>query len=294
MVRLPMPPPQGRADLHTHTTASDGTLPPGEHVRWAAREGLAAVGITDHDTIAGWSEAMAAGAEAGIEVVTGCELSTEVEKTEVHILAYYFDPAEPEMADLLHRMRGGRRQRAVEAVGLLHRLGHTAVSLDRILELGGESVGRPHIARAMVEAGMVRSIQDAFDRFLERGRPAYVPRPKLTPEEAIQTVLKAGGVPVIAHPGLIRDDKWVRRFIAAGALGLEAYHTDHSESQRQFYARWAHDAGLICTGGSDSHGPGGARPVRCGSVNVGAEAVTALKSASRFLQARNSLGGVQE
>jgi predicted metal-dependent phosphoesterase TrpH len=286
MVRVPMPPPAGRADLHSHTTASDGTNSPAEQVRWAAEKGLAAIGITDHDTIAGWAEALEAGETLGIEVVPGCELSTEVGKTEVHILAYYFDPAEPGMVALLERMRGGRRTRAAEAVRLLHEAGYSEVSLERVLELGGESVGRPHIAAVMVEAGVVRTLPDAFDRFLTRGKPAYVSRPKLTPEEAIAAVGAAGGVSVVAHPGLIRDDKWVRHFIAAGVNGIEAYHTDHSDSQRQFYARWAIDAGLICTGGSDSHGPKGARTVTPGSVNVALSVVGQLKAASSYLQGR--------
>lgn len=292
MIRIPMPAPLGRADLHTHTTASDGTLPPGEHVKWAASQGLAAVGITDHDTIAGWEEALATGKEVGIEIVWGCELSTEVGTTEVHMLAYYFDPREPEMAALLERMRGGRRARAEEAVAKLHKLGYTQVSLERILEAGGESVGRPHIAAEMVEAGVVRTKQDAFDRFLGRGGAAYVPRPKLTPEEAISVVKQAGGVSVVAHPGLIRDDKWVRHFIAEGVMGIEAYHTDHSDNQRQFYARWAYDAGLICTGGSDSHGPKGMRTVLPGSVNVAMDVVAQLKQASTYYQ--SSSGGGQQ
>lgn len=293
MVRIPMPAPAGRADLHSHTTASDGTLPPAKHVRWAAEQGLAAVGITDHDTIAGWDEALATGREVGIEIVPGCELSTEVEKAEIHLLAYYFDREEPGMVRLLERMRGGRRARASESVAKLHALGYTQVRLERVLELGGESVGRPHIAAVMVEAGIVRTIQDAFDRFLVHGRPAYVPRPKLTPEEAIQVVKGAGGVPVLAHPGLIKDDKWVRHLIAHGVMGLEAYHSDHSEQQRQFYARWAADSGLICTGGTDSHGPRGTRTLLPGMVNVSMEVVAQLKQASRYWQEAAGRGEVQ-
>jgi predicted metal-dependent phosphoesterase TrpH len=284
MVHIPMPAPQGRADLHNHTTASDGTLPPAGQIKWAAEQGLAAVAVTDHDTIAGWDEAFAAGKEHGIEVVPGCELSTEVGSTEVHILAYYFDREEPDMAAMLQRMRGGRRKRAEEAVAKLHKLGHTQVSLERILELGGETVGRPHIAAVLQEAGLVRSKEEAFDRFLARGKAAYVPRPKLTPEEAISVIKGAGGVPVIAHPGLIRDDNWVRHFIAAGAMGIEAYHTDHSDHQRQFYARWGHDAGLIVTGGTDSHGPKGMRTVVPGTTNVAMDVVAQLKQASTFWQ----------
>jgi len=280
MVRIPMPPPAGRADLHNHTSASDGTLSPAEQVKWAASQGLAAVGITDHDTIAGWAEAKAAADAAGIEFVPGCELSTEVGKTEVHILAYYFDPDEPAMAELLRRMRGGRRRRVEAAVAKLHELGYTEVSLERILARGGESVGRPHIAAELIELGVVRSITEAFERFLDHGRPAYVPRPKLQPAEAIAIVRGAGGVPVLAHPGLIGDDKWVREAIAAGVMGIEAYHTDHSDLQRQFYARWGLDAGLVVTGGTDSHGPRGTRTVVPGSVNVGMDVVQRLKELS--------------
>ncbi|HYG56465.1 MAG TPA: PHP domain-containing protein [Symbiobacteriaceae bacterium] len=286
MVHIPMPAPHGRADLHNHTTASDGTLPPAGQIKWAAEQGLAAVAITDNDTIAGWEEALEAGREAGIEVVPGCELSTEVGSTEVHMLAYYFDPDEPDMAALLERMRGGRQKRAQEAVAKLHKLGYTQVSLERILELGGETVGRPHIAAVLVEAGVVRTKEDAFDRFLARGKAAYVPRPKLTPDEAISVIRKAGGVPVIAHPGLIRDDKWVRHFIATGAMGIEAYHTDHSEGQRQFYAGWGYDAGLIVTGGTDSHGPRGMRTVIPGTVNVSMDVVTQLQRASTYFPKR--------
>lgn len=290
MVRIPMPPPQGRADLHNHTTASDGTLSPREQVKWAASQGLAAVAITDHDTIKGWDEAIAAGRELGIEVVPGCELSTEVGKSEVHILAYYFDRAEPKMAALLERMRGGRRARAAEAVAKLHALGFTQVSLERVLELGGESVGRPHLAAVMIEEKIVRTHEEAFERYLVPGRPAYVPRPKLTPEEAITVVKGAGGVPVLAHPGLIRSDKVVREIITQGIMGIEAYHSDHGDQQRQFYARWGFDAGLIVTGGTDSHGPRGGRSVVPGTVNVAPEVVGRLKESSPWFRQTGGAG----
>lgn len=283
MVKIPMPPPQGRADLHMHSTASDGTLPPAEQMAWAAEQGLAAVALTDHDTIHGWDEALAAGARLGIEIVPGCELSTEVEKSEVHILAYYFDREEPSMVELLQRMRGGRRARAAETVAKLHALGYTQVSLEAILAAGGESVGRPHIAQALVDSGIVRSKQEAFERFLTLGKPAYVPRPKLTPLEAIQIVHGAGGVAVLAHPGLVKNDNIVREVLGAGIDGIEAYHSDHGDGQRQFYARWGHDAGLIVTGGTDSHGPNGVRTVVPGTVNVDLEVVAQLKAKSTYI-----------
>jgi predicted metal-dependent phosphoesterase TrpH len=287
MVKVPMPPPQGRADLHMHSTASDGTLPPAQQMAWAAEQGLAAVALTDHDTIHGWDEALAAGARLGLEIVPGCELSTEVERSEVHILAYYFDRAEPAMVELLQRMRGGRRARAAETVAKLHALGHSQVSLEAILAAGGESVGRPHIAQALVDSGIVRTKQEAFERFLTLGRPAYVPRPKLTPAEAIGIVHGAGGVAVLAHPGLVKNDNIVREVIKQGIDGIEAYHSDHGDGQRQFYARWGHDAGLIVTGGTDSHGPNGMRTVLPGSVNVDLEVVAQLKAKSTYISRQN-------
>lgn len=290
MVRIPMPSPQGRADLHNHTTASDGTLSPAEQVKWAASQGLAAVAITDHDTILGWDEAIAAGKALGIEVVPGCELSTEVGRSEVHMLAYYFDRTEPEMVALLERMRGGRRARAQEAVAKLHQLGFTQVRLERVLELGGESVGRPHLAAVLIEEKIVRNHEEAFEKYLAAGRPAYVPRPKLTPEEAIAVVKGAGGVPVLAHPGLIKNDNIVREIIGQGIMGIEAYHSDHGDNQRQFYARWGLDAGLIVTGGTDSHGPTGGRTVVPGTVNVGMEVVARLKSASDWFRRTGGAG----
>ncbi|MEW8977461.1 MAG: PHP domain-containing protein [Symbiobacterium sp.] len=284
MEHIPMPPPAGRADLHNHTTVSDGTLSPAEQVRWAAAQGLAAVAITDHDSIGGWAEARAAAQEAGIEFVPGVELSTEVGKIEVHILGYYLDPDEPGMAELLRRMRGGRRNRVAQVVAKLHELGLREVSLERILERGGESVGRPHVAAELVEIGAVGSLKEAFERFLDRGRPAYVPRPKLEPAEAIAAVRRAGGVPVLAHPGLIGDDRWVHEAIAAGIMGIEAYHTDHDDRQRAHYARWGREAGLLVTGGTDSHGPRGTRTVLPGSVNVSLEVVEKLKALSAWYQ----------
>jgi 3',5'-nucleoside bisphosphate phosphatase len=275
----------GRADLHSHTTASDGTLRPAEHVRWAAaQDGLAAIAVTDHDTIDGLTEAEAAAPEAGITLVPGVELSAEVPNAEVHVLGYYFDPHDGPLVDLLRRMREGRRLRAERAVSQLVRLGLTRVSVERVLKLGGETIGRPHLAAHLVELGYALSLRDAFDRYLARGRPGYVPRPKLTPEEAIRAILEAEGVPVLAHPGLIGNEAWVRRAVEAGVRGLEAYHTDHSPAQAAGYARQAREAGLIWTGGSDTHGPAGGRTVLPGSTAVPVEVVEQLQEASAYLR----------
>lgn len=274
-----------RADLHSHTRASDGALAPAEHIDWAAgQRDLAAIAVTDHDTVAGLAEAEARGRERAIQVVPGVELSTEVPGREVHVLGYYFDRSDGPLVALLSRMREGRRERAAQAVAKLQKIGLERLSLERVLALGGDAVGRPHLAAALMEAGYVTSIREGFDRYLGRGRPGYAPRPKLTPEEAIASIKGAGGVPVIAHPGLIGDDKWVRHFIAAGAEGIEAYHTDHSPAQRAHYARWAADAGLLCTGGSDTHGPGGTRAVLPGSTGVDLDVLERLQEASAYLR----------
>lgn len=270
----------GGADLHMHTTASDGTLAPAAMVALCKEQGLEAIGITDHDTAAGLAAARDACTALGIRLVPGVELSCEVPGAEVHILGYLCDFDDGPLADLLRRMREGRIARAAQAVEQLRRAGFP-IELSRVMELGQESVGRPHIAAALVEAGYADSVRAAFDRFLVRGRPGYAPRPKLSPIEAITTIRDAGGVPVVAHPGLIGDDKWVTAFIEAGALGLEAYHSDHNSAQAAKYARWAEEKGLLVTGGSDSHGAKGARPVLPGNVRVTLNAVDALFEAAR-------------
>lgn len=273
----------GGADLHMHTTASDGTLAPAEMVALAHARGLEAIAITDHDTVAGLAEAAAAGARLGLTVIPGVELSCEVPKAEVHLLGYLCDFASPAMERLLAELRGGRRRRAAESVERLRQAGY-AVALNEVLTLGGESVGRPHIAAVLVAAGHAGSVKEAFDRFLTRGRVGYVPRPRLTPTEAIQAVRQAGGVPVLAHPGLIGNDDWVTAAIEAGVMGLEAYHSDHSPAQSHRYAEWAARAGLLITGGSDSHGDKGARPVPPGYVRVTLSAVDNLRAAAAHVR----------
>lgn len=273
----------GGADLHMHTTASDGTLAPAEMVRLAAAQGLEAIAITDHDTIAGLPEAEEAGRALGLTVIPGVELSCEVPGAEVHLLGFLCNWNHGPLQELLAAMRGGRRRRAEESVRKLAAAGY-AISLDEVLRLGGESVGRPHIAHVLVAAGHATSVKEAFDRFLVRGRVGYVPRPRLSPTEAIQAVRAAGGVPVVAHPGLIGNDDWVTAAISAGAMGLEAYHSDHTPAQCQRYADWARRRGLLITGGSDSHGVRGSRVVPPGHVRVSLAAVEGLLKAARRSQ----------
>lgn len=279
----PDPPPQ-RADLHVHTTASDGTLSPGDTVRRAAEVGLYAVGIADHDTISGIPSALSAGLEVGITVVPAVELNTDFGQREVHILGYYVDIGSPYLNEQLQHLQNGRRERGLEIVRKLNEMG-ISVSVERINEIAdGTALGRPHIARAIVEAGFAKGMGAAFGKYLVRGASAYVPRFKLTPEQAVEIILKAGGAPVLAHPGINKQDEIIPMLAEAGLKGLEVYHTEHSRAQTRRYKRLAARHGLIPTGGSDSHGPDNVKTVEIGSVTVDMEVVYALQSAARSFE----------
>lgn len=244
------------ADLHTHSTASDGVLAPAELVRRAHAAGLAAVALTDHDTVEGLTEAAAEARRLGLRLVPGVELSTDAIGREVHILGYYcrFE-AEP-FAVLLEEMRAARRERLERMVTRLNAAG-VPVALDRVRALAGAgSAGRPHVARALVEAGHAADVNDAFARFLGRGCPGYVPRRKLHPADAVRAVVAAGGVAVLAHPGLVGDDGVIADLVAVGLGGIEVDYPAHTPEQAARYRRLAEDLGLIPTGGSDYHGKG--------------------------------------
>ena len=270
----------GRADLHVHTTASDGTLAPAQVVDIAAARGLAAVGIADHDTVAGVGPALLRVRERGRTapvVVPGVEINTDHGDGEVHVLGYFIDWDSPDLAATLERLRSGRLARVERIVRKLGRL-RMPLSMERIVSLCEEgSVGRPHVARAMVEAGYVSSVREAFERYLARGRPAYVERDRFTPVEAVQAVRRAGGVAVLAHTGLDADLGLIDELVEAGLQGLEVYHPDHDRRLERFYLKVALERGLVVTGGSDSHGPGGVHGGDIGSRTVDYSAVIELK-----------------
>ena len=190
----------GTIDLHTHSTASDGLLTPAQLVALAVERGLRVLALTDHDTVAGVAEAAAAAATSGLRFIPGVELSTHVDAGEVHMLGYFIDPADPALLDALAQFRDARAGRADAMVTRLTAAG-APITVARVLEFAaGGSIGRPHVARALVEAGHASSINDAFDRWLVRGRPGYVERFKLTPPDAVRLIRAAKGVPVLAHP----------------------------------------------------------------------------------------------
>lgn len=243
-------------DLHTHTTASDGTDTPAQLIERAAREGFGLIAVTDHDTLSGLEEAESAGRARGVRVISGVEISAG-EEIEVHVLGYGIRDRGP-LEQALSGMRQARRARMRKMIGKLRDLG-IEVDRERVAALSGDSVGRPHLARALVEMGCVRDVREAFFRYLSPGRPAYVPREKLTVAQAIHLLRDAGALPVIAHPGQNKGAAfWMSDRLAAmqkeGLMGLEAYHMAHTQAECQAFDRMARRLGLLVTGGSDYHG----------------------------------------
>ena len=279
-----------RADLHVHTTASDGTLTPEQTVREAARIGLGAVGIADHDTVDGIAPGIAAGRQLGVIVVPAVEINTDFGKDEIHILGYYIDYKSPALNAHLSRLRNERAERGRRIVERLNEMGLN-VNLDRVFQIAGKgSVGRPHIARAIVEAGYASSMNGAFGKYLIRGAPAYVPRHKLTPSQAIDIIREAGGVAVLAHPGNSKCDELIPELVKAGLQGIEAYHTDHSSAKTRHYIEIARRYGLVATGGSDSHGPNNLKTVPIGHVTVDLTVVDKLRELAEGVQGSRDPG----
>lgn len=278
----------GRADLHTHTNASDGTGEPAGNVRLAKAAGLAAVAVTDHDTVAGVEEAVAEGAKLGITVVPGVEVSTVAEGRDIHILGYYPDLSDNVWLERLHSLRGVRGARNGMMVERLRELG-LEVSMEEVLEAAGKdgrgdrAVGRPHIAAVLVAKGYVSSMEEAFERYLASGAAAYVNPPRITPYQAIDWIHEAGGAAVIAHPGLYGADGLVEELLRCGADGIEVFHSDHGPEEESRYGAMADKFGVIATGGSDYHGKrnGVVFHGELGSRTVDASVIARLESVSR-------------
>jgi len=250
------------ADLHTHTIASDGTGTPSHNIQLAASAGLTAVAITDHDTVGGLEEALAAGQTYGITVVPGIEISTIHNGIDIHVLGYWIDWKNPVFLERLEQLRGVRDRRNEMIIERLCELGMEITMDDVIasvssLKREGDSIGRPHIADALVRKGYVGSMEEAFARYLGRGGAAYANPPRITPVEAIRWIREAGGAPVLAHPGLYGCDELIAELAAQGLAGLEAYHSDHTPEQESAYAAIAQEHGLLITAGSDYHGERG-------------------------------------
>jgi 3',5'-nucleoside bisphosphate phosphatase len=268
-------------DLHAHTTASDGTYSPSELVRLAHRNGLAGIGITDHDTLQGIADAQEEARKLQIQIVPGVELNTEYKGREVHVLGYYVDEQDESFLQLCSRLREGRVNRAEKMIQKLYEHGIQITMEDVLHYAKGDAIGRPHVARTLVEKGYCKSIQEAFERFLIPGRPGYVERMKLHPVEAVKAILTAKGCPVLAHPGLIGDDELIEELVQHGLKGLEVSHPDHTPEQRDTYRAIAERFQLITTGGSDFHGQGAEHRGDLGTVRVTEAVVQALYQAAK-------------
>jgi predicted metal-dependent phosphoesterase TrpH len=246
----------GQADLHIHSTASDGRLTPAEVVKEAAGRGLKFIALADHDTIDGIAEALAAAKSfPGLKVIPGVEISTDIPQGEAHVLGYFIDYASRELGGELDRFRNSRLGRAQGMVAKLDKLG---IHLDwaRVQQIAGSSVmGRPHIARAMLEKGYIDSFKQAFADYIGHDGPAYVEREKLTPAEAVALIIKARGLAVLAHPFTINEpEAMIIELKAAGLAGIEAYYDGYSDEKVSRLVAIAQKNNLIATGGSDYHG----------------------------------------
>ncbi|HHV44370.1 MAG TPA: PHP domain-containing protein [Firmicutes bacterium] len=267
------------ADLHIHTTASDGTYTPEEIVSLARREGITTIAITDHDSVDNVLSTMRVGAEQGVQVVSGIELSTEMDLAELHLLGYGFSVDDPLLTDQLGYLRVARLERIAKTVDLLAELG-IHLDLEEVLALAGDgSPGRAHVARLLVDKGYTSTIAEGFDRFLGHGQRAYVPRDRCHTIDAIRLIRRAGGVPVLAHPGLSAPGlSCLPELVKAGLMGLEVFYPQHSPEQKARFLELAAQYGLLVTGGSDCHG-GGKDQRYFGSVRLPDHCVQCLLAA---------------
>ncbi len=242
------------ADLHTHTTFSDGSLSPEELLRIAREIGLKALAITDHDTVEALQSALKLAPQYGIEIIPAIELGTHVNGTELHFLGYLIDIDSDTLSHYLEEIRITRRNRAVAILKKLSAYG-LHLRLEEVLRrAGGGSIGRPHIAAAMVENGLVSSFQEAFDLWIGDGKPAHVNKGQHSPEELIHLIHEADGIAILAHPGNRVSQSLIRRFIRAGLDGIEVIHPSHDDQTQQMLKEIARKYGLLMTGGSDFHG----------------------------------------
>jgi len=272
-----------RADLHLHTTASDGKLTPQELVRKAVELKLDVIAITDHDSVEGISPALeAAKSFAQLLVIPGVEINTDVPKGEVHILGYFIDYHKPELNRILEELRNSRCERGKKMVAKLAEMGIN-LNWERVQELAGKgSIGRPHIAQAMLEQGYVSSLREAFDKYIGRNGPAYVERKKLTPIKAVEVVLEADGLPVLAHPADIEPlEPFLLQMKKAGIVGIEVYYNGYNSKTISTLKGFASKLDLVACGGSDFHGLDEYIGAAMGSVNLPGESVERLISLSK-------------
>jgi hypothetical protein len=272
------------ADLHMHTRFSDGTLTCGELLAQAEAAGLSCISVTDHDTVDGVTQAQDEGVKREIEVIPGVELTAEYERTELHILGYCIDHTSPFFLKKLQALRQNRVERIYEITQKLKDKLGIVLAPEAVFAVAyeGSTLGRLHVARALVKEGFVSSVYEAFARFIGDKSPAYVAGFKLNPAEAIALIKQAKGVPVLAHPYTVNRDALIPELVSMGLMGLEVFYIEHSQGMVNFYKDLAKKHNLLMTGGSDFHGE--AKPdVALGSIKIPYELVEKLKSAKERL-----------
>ena len=243
-----------RGDFHCHSTASDGVLSPADLVKLAYKQGVRVMALTDHDSTEGLEEARAA-IEPDFTLIPGVELGTDIPGAEIHMLGLFLDPAQPELQEILKKLRDGRLGRGEGIVKKLQEMGKE-ISWEQVQRIAGDaSVGRPHIAQALLDNGEVETIKEAFDKYIARNGPAYVERDKMTPVEAVETIVRMGGIPCIAHPlDLEHLDGMLVELKAAGMVAMEVYYKDYAPDEVERLRQLAEKHDLLALGGSDYHG----------------------------------------
>ncbi len=273
------------ADLHLHTSSSDGTYLPSELVQKALGAGLSCIALTDHDTIEALDETIDIGRKSGLEVLPGIELSAEYDSQEVHILGYLVDYKNPRFLRQLEILKENRIERIHRIVDKLNKLG-IDLKAKEVFDLAqGATPGRLHIARALVKSGFVKSIFEVFNKYIGDNGPAYSLGFRFSPQEAVKFIIDTGGIPVLAHPYILRNDSLITEFIKFGLMGIEVYYPEHSQGEVNFYLRLAEENKLLVTGGSDCHGK--AKPeVRIGMIKIPYELVEKIKEAKEGLKSQ--------
>jgi hypothetical protein len=268
------------ADLHLHTQFSDGTFTPEVLVLRAQNCGLACIALTDHDTVEGCARAAAACAAAKMEFISGAELTAEHDDTEVHILGYFLDTKNKVLLDRIAKFQAVRQNRINEMCDALNKLG-IPLKAESVFALANcKSPGRPHVARAMVKEKLIGNLDQAFEKYLKKGKPAWVPKTKMSALEGVELIHQAGGLAVMAHPGLNRTDDIIPDLIKAGLDGIECFHTKHSTVMAERYLEIAEKYDLLVTGGSDCHGFSKKAPL-IGTVKLPYEHVEKLFAAKK-------------
>jgi 3',5'-nucleoside bisphosphate phosphatase len=281
-------------DLHAHTMFSDGLFTPEQLVVEAQRRGLAAVGVTDHDAVGGIERALVAGRQVGIEVVPGVELSCSVAGIDLHMLGYYIDFQDAELGAFVKHIRTYRAERGRLMVEKLQELG-LKVTMEQVKSLAKDAaIGRPHVAQAMVDAGAVPNVDEAFKRYIGYEGPAYVPKKKLSPKEGVDFIKAYGGVSVVAHPATYGNDDAVYQAIAAGVDGVEVWHPDHNANSVAKYLEIAQKNHLLTTGGSDCHGGRKKGRIFLGDVRVPYEHLAAVKKVAQERREGSRDQGIKE